>query len=341
MNGRAAEFLSGGEVPVQVAAGLGTNSIEFRPFGTKLDVVPIILGQGRVRLEIRAEVSEIAPDLSGNTNTPGFRVRRVNTGVEMNVGHTLALAGDYREQFESERSQVPFVGDRPIIGQLFRNKKDSTNEVELVFMITPRFVGEVDASLVPARGPGQMSSRPSDKEFYLHGYDEVPYCGDDCPTNGYSVPSQVYGYDQNAAPHAGSQRATEFATAAASTAACGGSEAIEPEAASDPASFATHGRGPYHQLTVQLSPALMSEADRGSHHPVKPFYSRKAAFCGFPFFTETPVAAPTSVDGIDISFGFPPSRLGVITLPVPQVPITSPQFCASQRISLCPRLTVT
>ncbi|MDB4534707.1 pilus assembly protein N-terminal domain-containing protein, partial [Vicingaceae bacterium] len=195
MNGRAAEFLSGGEVPIQVASGLGTNSIEFRPFGTKLDVVPIILGQGRVRLEIRAEVSEIAPDLSGDSSIPGFRVRRVNTGVEMNVGHTLALAGDYREEFESQRQQIPFVGNLPTIGQIFRRKNDSNNEVELVFMITPRFVGEVEANQVPPRGPGQMASQPSDIEFYGKGYDEVPYCGDDCPIN-YVAPPQAHGLRQ-------------------------------------------------------------------------------------------------------------------------------------------------
>ena len=79
-NGRPAEFLSGGEVPIQVASGLGSNSIEFRPFGTKLDLVPIVHGAGELTLEVRAEVSEIASDLAGESGVPGFRVRRVNTG---------------------------------------------------------------------------------------------------------------------------------------------------------------------------------------------------------------------------------------------------------------------
>ena len=71
-DGRPAEFLSGGEVPFQVSAGLGTNTIQFRPFGTKLDIVPIILGQGRLTLEVRAEVSEIDNTISTQDGIPGF-----------------------------------------------------------------------------------------------------------------------------------------------------------------------------------------------------------------------------------------------------------------------------
>lgn len=181
MNGRAAEFLSGGEIPIQVASGLGTNSIEFRPFGTKLDMVPIVLGQGRIRLEIRAEVSEIATDLGGNTGVPGFRVRRVNTGVEMNAGCTLALAGDYREEVESEKSGFPGLLNRPYLGQMFRRIEEDKNEIELVMMVTPSFIGEVEQYKLPYNIPGRSTQSPSDTEFYLRGYTEVPQCAVDCP----------------------------------------------------------------------------------------------------------------------------------------------------------------
>lgn len=181
MNGRAAEFLSGGEVPVQVASGLGTNSIEFRPFGTKLDMVPIVLGQGRIRLEIRAEVSEIATDLGGDTGVPGFRVRRVNTGVEMNAGCTLALAGDYREEVETNKRGLPGLLNRPYIGQLFRKIEEEKNEIELVFLVTPTFIGEVEQYKLPTNTPGRSTQSPSDCEFYIRGYNEVPRCEVDCP----------------------------------------------------------------------------------------------------------------------------------------------------------------
>jgi pilus assembly protein CpaC len=181
MNGRAAEFLSGGEIPVQVASGLGTNSVEFRPFGTKLDMVPIVLGQGRMRLEIRAEVSEIANDLAGATGVPGFRVRRVNTGVEMSAGCTLALAGDYREEVEAEKKGLPGLLNRPYIGQIFRRIQEDKNEIELVFLITPSFIGEVEQYRLPVNIPGRTTQSPSDTEFYLRGYLETPQCAADCP----------------------------------------------------------------------------------------------------------------------------------------------------------------
>ncbi len=182
-NGRPAEFLSGGEVPIQVASGLGNNAIEFRAFGTKLDLVPIVHGQGQLTLEVRAEVSEIAKDLSGETGVPGFRVRRVNTGVKMKAGHTLALAGDYREDSATETQGVPWVMDSPIFGPLFRRIEDEVNETELVFLITPRFISEVEANQVPGLGPGMLTQTPSDHELFIGGYTEVPRCQDDCPVN--------------------------------------------------------------------------------------------------------------------------------------------------------------
>ena len=182
-NGRPAEFLSGGEIPIAVASGLGTNSIEFRPFGTKLDIVPLIHGQGEVTLEVRAEVSEVDNALSFGAGVPGFRVRRVNTGVRMKSGHTLALAGDYREEIETEKRGLPWLMHAPIIGSAFRRVEDTKLESELVFLITPRFISEVDPTLVPRLGPGQLSDAPSNHEHYMNGYMEVPRCNDDCPTN--------------------------------------------------------------------------------------------------------------------------------------------------------------
>lgn len=182
-NGRPAEFLSGGEIPIQVAAGLGANAIEFRPFGTKLDIVPIVQGQGQLTLEVRAEVSEIANELAGDTGVPGFRVRRVNTGVKMKAGHTLALAGDYREASQSETRGIPKLMDTPLLGSMFRKVEEVANETELVFLITPRFISEVEPHQVGPAYPGQLTSLPSDRELFINGHLEVPKCADDCPVN--------------------------------------------------------------------------------------------------------------------------------------------------------------
>lgn len=180
MNGRPAEFLQGGELPFEVNQGLGNVTIEFRPFGTKLDVVPIVQGEGTIRLEVRAEISEPDQALANNTGVAGFRVRRVNTGVDMKVGHTLALAGDIREETESEVRGIPYAMDLPLIGRAFSRVEETKQEVELVMLLTPRFIGEVDPALMPAGGPGRNSVSPSDCELYRNGYIEVPRCGPDC-----------------------------------------------------------------------------------------------------------------------------------------------------------------
>ena len=194
-NGRPAEFLSGGEIPILIPAGLGTATVEFRAFGTKLDMVPIVHGNGELTLEVRAEVSEVAQDLGTADGTPGFRVRRVNTGVKMKAGHTLALAGDYREDHAATKQGLPGIMHNPVFGPLFRTVQDETNETELVFLITPRFISDVDPASAPQLGPGQMTVPPSTRELMIDGYLEVPRCADDCPIpqrdNGFQFQNQA------------------------------------------------------------------------------------------------------------------------------------------------------
>jgi pilus assembly protein CpaC len=179
-NGRPAEFLSGGELPIPLAAGLGAVNVEFRAFGTKLDIVPLVHGQGLMSLEVRAEVSEIAQELAV-AGVPGLRIRRVNTGVRMRAGHTLALAGDYADRSDNSIRGVPKLMDNPVFGPLFRRTNSRTRENELVFLITPQFVNDIDASLVnDATRPGKNSADPSDHELFINGHLEVPACGEDC-----------------------------------------------------------------------------------------------------------------------------------------------------------------
>lgn len=182
-NGRPAEFLSGGEIPIQIPAALGAPAtIQFRPFGTKLDMVPIVHGNGELTLEVRAEVSEVAPELTAG-EVPGFRVRRVNTGVKMRAGHTLALAGDYKESYSGENQGVPKVKHSGIFGPFFRRVEVLENETELVFLITPQFVSDVEPGQMPAGKLGELTDSPSNTELYKNGYLEVPVCAEDCPVD--------------------------------------------------------------------------------------------------------------------------------------------------------------
>jgi pilus assembly protein CpaC len=179
ISGRPAVFNSGGEVPIPINQGLGNNSVQYREFGTRIDFVPIVLGNGLVRLEVRPHVTEIDPSLRDNiTGTPGFRSRMVDTAVEMKAGQTLAIAGLIQSRVESTNRGLPILADIPYFGVPFRRVTHRTNDVELLIFVTPEFCEAMDAHEVPPCGPGELTTSPTDHELYGKGYLEVPKnCG--------------------------------------------------------------------------------------------------------------------------------------------------------------------
>ena len=116
---------------------MGQTTIEYKKFGTQIDFVPIVLGNGNIRLEVRPRVSE--PDDSrgvnlGNFVVPAFTVREVDTAVELKAGQTLALAGLVQTRVEAQERGLPFVSDLPFIGAAFRSVSEEVNEVELLIL---------------------------------------------------------------------------------------------------------------------------------------------------------------------------------------------------------------
>ena len=192
-HGRAANFNLGGRAPYVVNGGNGNTTVEYLPFGTQIDFIPFVVGQGRLRLELRAEVSELDESVGINTagaRVPGFRSRTVDTAVEMNAGETFAIAGLLFNRTEASVSRVPFFGSLPYAGALFRNITERKNEVELLIMVTPELVDAMAPHEVPAGGPGLNSHSPGQHEFYVDGHIEVPNLrGDRCgqPTCGPGI----------------------------------------------------------------------------------------------------------------------------------------------------------
>lgn len=172
-SGRVASLLSGGEVPIPLSNGLAT-TIEFREFGTSLDCVPIVQEDGLIRLEILAQVRDVAGDLRDSvTGTPGFRTRSVNTAVTVPAGKTIAIAGIIQNRTDAEIRGVPYLMDMPWVGGLFRRTVQTFNEVDLVVVIRPEFVGAVDPCEMPD-GPGTFTVQPNDLDLYYRGYIESP-----------------------------------------------------------------------------------------------------------------------------------------------------------------------
>ena len=183
MNGRPATLLSGGEFPFLVPQSLGTVSIEWREFGVRLEAVPIILGNGMVRLEVMPEVTERdfanALTLSGTT-IPALTTRRINTQAELGFGQTLMLAGLLSSRQNAETAKIPFLGELPWIGAAFRRVQYDDVETELVILITPELVAPMAENQIPAGGPGTFTTFPTDRELYFDSFIEVPNYGDAC-----------------------------------------------------------------------------------------------------------------------------------------------------------------
>ncbi len=148
LSGREAKFLAGGEVPIPVDEGDGEISIEFKPVGVALNFVPRVLDNNIINIDLSAEVSDI--DQGGtavDTTTgvvPSFIVRRAETTVELRDGQAFAIAGLLREDFADTVAQVPWLGDLPVLGTLFRSADFQRGETELVILVSAHLVTPVD-----------------------------------------------------------------------------------------------------------------------------------------------------------------------------------------------------
>jgi len=182
-NGRPANFLSGGETPVPISAGLGVTGVEFKEFGIQMNAVPYILGNGRVRLEVETIIRD--RDFSNSvtingTTTTAFKTNSANTQVEMNFGEALVIAGLVAQRENSSSQKLPFFGELPYIGAAFSRKTNEQSETELIILVTPEFVAPMPANQLPSGGPGSFTDTPVDRELFFHGLLEVPKMGEDC-----------------------------------------------------------------------------------------------------------------------------------------------------------------
>lgn len=191
VSGRPAQFNVGGEIPIVVPQSLGTASIEYKPFGTQVDFLPIVLGNGKIRLEVRPRISEIDESRSVTIQDfviPALTVRQVDTAIEMGAGQTFAVAGLVQERTKSLKRGLPFVMDLPVVGVPFRKTEDEVNEIELLILVTPEFVDPIESGELPCNGPGSFSTVPTNRGLYCAGQIEVPtHCN---PTSGLGACGQ-------------------------------------------------------------------------------------------------------------------------------------------------------
>jgi pilus assembly protein CpaC len=141
-SGEEAKFLSGGEIPIVIAQALNT-SIVFKQFGTSVEFVPTVVGRNDVQLLVKPEVSE--PDFAHGVqlfgfSVPAFVTRRAETLVQLKDNQTLIIAGLILHEKKTQIQKVPYLGDIPYAGGLFRNTAYSNSETDLVMSVTPQIV---------------------------------------------------------------------------------------------------------------------------------------------------------------------------------------------------------
>jgi pilus assembly protein CpaC len=153
-SGKEASFLAGGEFPVPVAQGSGSNlaiSVQYKEFGVRLNFTPTVNGD-RVHLKVKPEVSTL--DFGNAVVLSGFRIpalstRRTETELELRNGQTFAIAGLMNNQMQSTMQKVPGIGDIPILGALFKSKAAQKDQTELVVMITPEILPSDSRGVTP------------------------------------------------------------------------------------------------------------------------------------------------------------------------------------------------
>jgi pilus assembly protein CpaC len=194
VSGEAAKFLAGGEFPVPVGRDRDGNiTIEYKQFGIGLAFTPVVLGEGRISLQVSTEVSELtntgAISLGGVT-LPGLSVRRAQTTVELPSGGSLAIGGLIQQQTKQNLDAFPGAKDVPVLGALFRSRDFQNNESELVVTVNAYLVNPVSPTQLARPDDGYVV--PTDLETILLGRLNAVYGKDakDPP----AVPKGTVGY---------------------------------------------------------------------------------------------------------------------------------------------------
>ncbi|WP_165793548.1 type II and III secretion system protein family protein [Hyphococcus luteus] len=143
VSGETATFLSGGEFPVPISQGFDQVTIEWKSFGVSVAFSPVVLDRDHISIKVRPEVSELSNQGAvtiGDIQIPAITVRRAETTVELASGQSFAIAGMFLNNTMNEVSNLPGLGNLPVLGALFRSTRFQRNESELVIVVTPYIV---------------------------------------------------------------------------------------------------------------------------------------------------------------------------------------------------------
>ncbi len=161
ISGQPAHFLAGGEFPYPIiqatggVGGFGGITIQFKPYGVKLEFTGTIQDDNTIRLKVAPEVSSLdytnSVTISGFT-MPAIQTRRAETEIELKDGQSFGIAGLLDRRTTVQLSKVPGIGDIPILGELFKSRSVNRTNSELIVLVTASVVDPV-AGALPSSEP--------------------------------------------------------------------------------------------------------------------------------------------------------------------------------------------
>ena len=170
-SGEEASFLAGGEFPYPVPNGPQEVSIEFKPFGVRLNVTPTVEDNGQILLKVAPEVSALDPHNQlqlGGFLMPSLTTRKASTTVELRDGQSFAIAGLFQEDYSNAVNQIPWASEVPILGALFRSTNWKRDQSELLIIVTPHMIAPAEKfEDIPT--PFDSKAEPSLAESLLLG----------------------------------------------------------------------------------------------------------------------------------------------------------------------------
>ncbi len=168
-SGEAATFLAGGQFPIPVPQALGVTSIEYKNYGVSVGFTPTVLSTGTISMKVSPEVSSLTTAGQSTINgtlVPALTTRRAETTVQLASGQSFAIAGLLQNNASNNIQKIPWLGDIPILGALFRSTQFRRDQTELLIVVTAYVVQPADQ--IPSL-PTDDVRQPTDFERLLLG----------------------------------------------------------------------------------------------------------------------------------------------------------------------------
>ncbi|MCX2790800.1 MULTISPECIES: type II and III secretion system protein family protein [unclassified Vibrio] len=148
ISGEQASFLVGGEMPVVTVVD-GASDVDYKEFGVRLDLMAKVLRDDKIKLALSPEVSSLDNTYTSEVfDLPAFKTRRAQTTVELGDGQSFVLGGLLNSEERESLTRIPFIGDIPVLGALFRHTGTERNKTELIIVATVNLVKPVKANQI-------------------------------------------------------------------------------------------------------------------------------------------------------------------------------------------------